>query len=111
MIILLIWILTRKCGCKTVAELNARVGEAQSRYKRRALMSSLFDTYSLTQREREICELLLTTGIAQNQIAERVGLSGYTVNYHIKNIYRKLSIQSRAELTAMFAKPEDAAVG
>ena len=95
-----------KFGCRNTTELIVRTGAAQVKAGRRALISSLFDTYGLTEREREICELLLSTGLAQKHISEKVGLSGATVNYHIKNLYRKLDIQSRAELAVKFAEPD-----
>ena len=60
------------------------------------------EQYGLTGREREICTLLLTTGGAQKHIAGQLGLSADTVKFHVKNIYRKLGVQSRAELEAKF---------
>ena len=95
-----------KFGCRNTTELIVLTGAAQIKAGRRALISTLFDTYGLTEREREICELLLSTGLAQKHISEKVGLSGATVNYHIKNLYRKLDIQSRAELVVKFAEPD-----
>ena len=96
-----------KFGCRNVAELIARKGAVQAKAGRRAMMCSLFDEYGLTGREREICELLVSTGLAQKHISDKIGLSGATVNYHIKNLYRKLEIQSRAELAAKFTQQLD----
>ena len=64
----------------------------------------LFD--GLTRREREICALLLTTGDAQKHIAAQLGLSEDTVKFHVKNIYRKLEVQSRMELIAKAGERE-----
>jgi len=66
----------------------------------RAGFADFFDAFALTQREREVCELLLTTGGAQKHIAGQLNLSADTVKFHVKNIYRKLGVQSRAELEA-----------
>lgn len=52
--------------------------------------------YGLTQREREILELM-NEGLAKKEIAERLFLSYYTIDTHVKNIYTKLHVHSRAE--------------
>jgi DNA-binding CsgD family transcriptional regulator len=55
----------------------------------------------LTPREREILTMLLT-GRAPKEIASTLKISYYTVLFHQKNLYRKLGIQSRAELFARY---------
>lgn len=52
--------------------------------------------HDLTQREQEILALLCE-GRHYNQIAESLFISGHTVRAHIKNIYRKLQVNSRGE--------------
>jgi DNA-binding CsgD family transcriptional regulator len=56
----------------------------------------------LTPREEEIFTMLLS-GRAPKEIAYTLKISPYTVNFHQKNLYRKLSIQSRAELFARYS--------
>jgi DNA-binding CsgD family transcriptional regulator len=56
----------------------------------------------LTPREQEIFAMLLT-GKAPKEIAYTLKISYYTVNFHQKNLYRKLGIQSRAELFARYS--------
>jgi len=55
----------------------------------------------LTPREEEIFTILLT-GKAPKEIAYTLKVSYYTVLFHQKNLYRKLGIQSRAELFAKY---------
>lgn len=50
----------------------------------------------LTQRERDVLGLL-AQGIRIADIALELGISRFTVGDHVKNIYRKLGISSRAE--------------
>ncbi|MCL1812576.1 MAG: LuxR C-terminal-related transcriptional regulator [Treponema sp.] len=57
------------------------------------------ESQNLTKREQEIYTLLLS-GTASKEIAFRLSISYPTVNFHINNIYRKLGVQSRAELFA-----------
>lgn len=50
----------------------------------------------LTSREREVLTLL-SRGLTVSEIARHLGISHHTVGDHVKNIYRKLNIASRAE--------------
>ena len=59
------------------------------------------ESLNLTPREEEVFTLLLN-GIAPKEIAYTLKISYDTVNFHQKNLYRKLGIQSRAELFARF---------
>ncbi|MCL2008149.1 MAG: helix-turn-helix transcriptional regulator [Treponema sp.] len=56
---------------------------------------------NLTAREEEIFTMLLS-GSAPKEIAYTLKISYDTVNFHQKNLYRKLDIQSRAELFARY---------
>jgi RNA polymerase sigma factor (sigma-70 family) len=50
----------------------------------------------LTKREQELLELL-AQGYRYKEIADQLSLSIDTIRTHIRNIYRKLEVQSRAE--------------
>ena len=58
---------------------------------------------SLTDREQAVLDLVLE-GYPYKQIADRLDLSVYTVNFHIRNIYGKLQVHSRAEAVAKLRK-------
>jgi DNA-binding CsgD family transcriptional regulator len=60
-----------------------------------------FENLTLTPKEKEIAALILR-GEAAKQIAVKMGISVNTVNYHTKNLYKKLNISSRTELFARF---------
>lgn len=51
----------------------------------------------LSSVERSIAELV-AQGMTNRQIATRVRLSPHTVNYHLRGMFRKLEVSSRAEL-------------
>ena len=57
---------------------------------------------NLTPREEEIFTMLLS-GTAPKEIAHTLKISYHTEHYHQKNLYRKLGIQSRAELFARYS--------
>ncbi|WP_242985455.1 response regulator transcription factor [Vallitalea okinawensis] len=53
--------------------------------------------YLITKREREVV-LLLINGYSYNDIADGLTISISTVKTHVRNIYRKLSINNKIEL-------------
>jgi DNA-binding CsgD family transcriptional regulator len=57
----------------------------------------------LTPREREVMQLLLS-GESRKELASRLAISEHTVADHLKVIYRKLGVRSRAELFARFLR-------
>lgn len=50
----------------------------------------------LSDREREVLKMV-AAGYTSNEIGVRLSVSSQTVNSHIKNIYRKLQVRSRAQ--------------
>jgi len=56
-------------------------------------------TLGLTKRELDICELIIT-GMSNKMIAATMNIAFFTVNQHLKHIYKKLKINSRSELIA-----------
>lgn len=57
----------------------------------------------LTRREREVLELL-TTGATNSMLADQLVISEATVKSHLKRIYRKLHVASRAEAVATYLR-------
>jgi predicted ATPase/DNA-binding CsgD family transcriptional regulator len=60
----------------------------------------------LTKREREIAELV-TQGLGNREIAERLVLAKRTVDSHIEHIFGKLGFTSRAQLAAWVSRQEE----
>jgi two-component system nitrate/nitrite response regulator NarL len=55
--------------------------------------------FSLTDREFEIAELV-SEGLSNRAIGQRCGVSEGTVKCHLQNVFQKLRIKSRTELSA-----------
>ena len=53
---------------------------------------------ALTAKEKNVCDLL-AKGLSYKEIAIVLGVSTFTVNQKAKNIYKKLNVKSRAELS------------
>jgi len=56
-----------------------------------------------SEREKEVMELLLL-GKSNKQIALALGISASTVEYHLKNVYKKLQVNSRTEAVLRLGK-------
>jgi len=67
-----------------------------NRFQSKPLSNSEDSATNLTEREQGVLTLI-AKGYSRNEAAEALGMSQHTVNTHIKNIYRKLSVHSRTE--------------
>ncbi len=54
----------------------------------------------LTEREREVLDLLVTGVTSTRELAERLFVSENTVKYHLRNILNKLHLENRAQVIA-----------
>ena len=59
-------------------------------------LDTLIEKYGLTQREAEIMNLI-STGIGNEEIANKLFVSKNTVKFHIKNIFIKLDVKNRVQ--------------
>ena len=62
-------------------------------------VSTYATDYNLSSRENEVLHLLMD-GLSYKQIAATCNVTIDTISSHIRNIYSKLNIHSRAELAA-----------
>jgi DNA-binding CsgD family transcriptional regulator len=87
--------MANRCGALALYE-RARVELAATgaRPRRDALLSG---PASLTPSERRIAELA-ATGQSNREIAQALFVTPKTVEYHLRNAYRKLDVQTRREL-------------
>ncbi len=92
--------LARRGGAVALSE-HARIelAAAGARPRRDALLSG---PASLTPSERRIAELA-ATGQSNREIAQALFVTPKTVEYHLRNAYRKLDIQTRGELAGALA--------
>ncbi len=58
--------------------------------------------YNLTLREAEVIQLLFD-GLSNEEMADRLHISHYTVQKHISNIYKKLNISSKSQLIKFYS--------
>jgi DNA-binding NarL/FixJ family response regulator len=63
--------------------------------------TAMADLENLSAREREVLDLIVR-GLSVKIIADRLGVTLEGVRWHVKNIYQKLHVHSRAEVMAKF---------
>ncbi len=78
---------------------RVELAAAGARPRRDALLSG---PGSLTPSERRIAELA-ATGQSNREIAQALFVTPKTVEYHLRNAYRKLDIQTRGELAGVLS--------
>ena len=59
--------------------------------------------YSISGREREIVELLIE-GLSYKEIGDKLFISFQTVKTHLKNIYKKVNVQNKMQLSTLIRK-------
>jgi len=83
------------------ASMNGLIAKKVMEYFHKKTAVAHVDAFNLTKREREILELLIQ-GLSYKEIASKCFISPETMNSHIKNIYQKLNVHSRAQINARF---------
>ena len=71
---------------------------ANATVRRASLMRQVEVQVALTERETDVLQRV-AKGYTLPEIAQQLGISKYTVADHIKQVYRKLDVSSRAEAT------------
>ncbi|GHI10400.1 helix-turn-helix transcriptional regulator [Streptomyces cellostaticus] len=67
-------------------------------------------TSELTKTEAAVAELV-SQGFTNSQVGERLFISGHTVAFHLKKIFRKMNVASRVELTRAWSQVPSTATG
>ncbi|MFC7896654.1 LuxR C-terminal-related transcriptional regulator [Streptomyces sp. NPDC057381] len=85
------------------------LGVRRGRYPQYAGQSGA-GTSVLTNTEAAVAELV-SQGFTNSQVGERLFISGHTVAFHLKKIFRKMNVASRVELTRAWSQVPGAAAG
>jgi DNA-binding NarL/FixJ family response regulator len=83
------------------ASMNGLIAKKVMEYFQKKKTAPNVVEFNLTKREHEILELLIQ-GLSYKEIAAKCYISPETMNSHIKNIYQKLNVHSRAQINARF---------
>ena len=64
--------------------------------------ASTVDAVDLTPRQQEVARLV-ARGCTNKQIAQRLGISRFTAETHVRNILERLGAAGRSEIAAWYA--------
>jgi DNA-binding NarL/FixJ family response regulator len=95
--------LAERCGGRALARRALADLHASGSRPRRPRLEG---PESLTEREAHIAELA-SSGMTNGKIAEHLVVTPRTVAFHLGNVYRKLGISGRRELTAALGSATD----
>jgi DNA-binding CsgD family transcriptional regulator len=97
----------RRAGAtRDAARVRDRLDELASRRSRRRRPDRLVSGWaSLTETERAVARLV-AEGLTNPQVGKRMFVSRHTVDFHLRQIFRKLAIRSRVELTRLTLEQE-----
>jgi DNA-binding CsgD family transcriptional regulator len=84
------------CAARANAGLRA-LGERRGRRGSRQRAATGWD--SLTKSERAVADIV-AEGVTNREVAKRLYISPHTVNSHLRHIFQKLDVSTRAELAA-----------
>ena len=87
----------RELGAAPWADRAAQELRASGETARRRDVSTATD---LTPQERQVATLV-RQGLSNRDTAARLFVSPRTVDFHLRNVFTKLAVSSRAELTAL----------
>lgn len=62
--------------------------------------TKLMESVRMTRRERQVMDLV-SEGMSNKEIAERLNLSSYTVKSHVHNILEKLALHTRVQIAGV----------
>lgn len=74
------------------------------RYFKKDPVPAAVQAYSLTPKESEVLGFL-ADGLSYKMVADKMGISYFTVNNHVRKIYEKLRVHSLGEALALVHKP------
>lgn len=93
------WLLVHADVLRHAGDAAAKVAVVLEPADRAELLPLLLALHGLTDREREVAELLVS-GLSTDEVAARLVISRHTVRDHVKSIFAKVGVGSRPELTA-----------
>ena len=68
------------------------------------LLQEIFRDHGLSEREIEVANLMVSEGLDNKEISERIYRTIITVKTHASQIYRKFTVKGLAELMALIVR-------
>ena len=75
--------------------------QADEKHIRKLDYQKIVKKYGLTRKELDITKIVITEGISNEEMAEKLNISKNTVKVHLRNIFKKTGVESKTALTTM----------
>jgi DNA-binding NarL/FixJ family response regulator len=75
--------------------------QADEKHIRKLDYQKIVKKYGLTRKELDITKIVITEGISNEEMAEKLKISKNTVKVHLRNIFKKTGVESKTALTTM----------
>lgn len=82
---------------KNIARLYVRARVGPAKWGGARMLKDVLIKEGLSNREAEVAELV-TQGLSNKEVANRLFVTEKTVKFHLTNIYKKMNVKSRAQL-------------
>ncbi|MGC2425271.1 MAG: response regulator [Nitrospirota bacterium] len=87
-------------------ELKAAIDRAIQKQSEEKLINKLdylkiSKNYKLTKKEMEIIKIIISEGVSNAEISENLSISKNTVKVHLRNIFKKVGVESKTALTTL----------
>ena len=87
-------------------ELKAAIDRAIQKQSEEKLINKLdylkiSRNYRLTKKEMEIIKIIISEGVSNAEISENLSISKNTVKVHLRNIFKKMGVESKTALTTL----------
>jgi DNA-binding CsgD family transcriptional regulator len=92
---------------RDAARVTERLRDAEARPRTRRAKAPTFGWGSVTVTEQRVAELV-ADGLTNRQIAAELFLSRHTVDFHLRQVFRKVHVRSRVQLTRLVLEQRQA---
>ncbi len=82
---------------RKIARLYVRARVGPAKWGGARMLKDVLIREGLSNREAEVAELV-TQGLSNKEVANRLFVTEKTVKFHLTNIYKKMNVKSRAQL-------------
>jgi len=78
---------------------NAFEKQSDERHIKKVDLQRIARDYGLTKKESQITKVVVTEGLSNEDLAARLKISKNTIKVHLRNIFKKVGVESKTALT------------
>ncbi len=78
---------------------RALLKQSEERHIKKVDYQRIAKRFGLTKKELQITRIVISEGLSNDEVAERLKISKNTVKVHLRNIFKKVGVESKTSLT------------